>query len=93
MVAEHTKPRRRVDVGGRDGDCSWAARGLVSPIASLKIYIQDLASNADSLLSSPHTAAELGFGEELPLNPPISVYTHGTFAHFWADRPPPALAP
>ena len=87
MLAEHTKPRGRVDVGGWGRRLSWAARGLVSPIASLKIYIQDLASNADSLLSSPHTAAGLGFGEELPLIPPISVHTHGTFVHGWADRP------
>lgn len=92
MVAEHTKSRGRVDVVGGDGDCSWAARGLVSPISSLKIYFQDLASNTDFLPSSPHTAAELGLGEELPLIPPIYVYTHGTFVRFWVDRPP-ALAP
>lgn len=43
MLAEHTKRRGRVDVGGGGRRLSRAARGLVSPIASLKIYIQDLA--------------------------------------------------
>lgn len=89
MVAEHTKSRGLVGVVGGGGDCSGAARGVVSPIASLKVYFQNHTSNAHSLLSSPRTKAELGLAEELPLIPLISVYTHWTFAHFWADPPNP----
>lgn len=85
MVAEHTKSGGRVGVVGEGRDCSWAARGFLSPMESLKINFQNHASNTLSLPSSSHTAAELGLGEELPLISPIPVYTHRTFADFWAD--------
>lgn len=76
--------------GGGDGDCSWAACGLVSPISSLKIYFQDLASNT-LLPSSPHTAAELGLGEELPLILP-SMFTLTGPCPF-LGRPPSSSPP
>lgn len=78
MVAEHTKSRGRVDVvEGRRRLQLGRAWISVTNFFSEDLFSRPCLQHRLPPPLSPHTAAELGLGEELPLIPPILLTLTG----------------